>query len=103
MTIDGHSEIMGLGYMTGSTEDVTALTPENLATAVWSALAAANNESGTMGAKLNTASSGGVDLNALAAAVVAALEDTTIPVDVAKVNGATLTGAGVVGNEWGPA
>jgi hypothetical protein len=34
---------------------------------------------------------------------VAALEDTTIPVDVAKVNGATLTGAGVVGNEWGPA
>lgn len=69
LTIDGHSEIMGVGYMTGTTADTTALTPENLAVAVWSALAAANNEAGTMGAKLNSAASGGVDYGALAAAV----------------------------------
>ncbi len=38
-------------------------------TEVWSAVAANNNITGTMGAKLNTASSGGVDYQALAEAV----------------------------------
>lgn len=47
----------------------TGLTTANVAQAVWSAVAAANNDSGTMGAKLNSAASGGVDLNALADAV----------------------------------
>lgn len=45
------------------------LTTGNVAQAVWGALASANNESSTMGAKLNSATSGGVDLNALAQAV----------------------------------
>jgi hypothetical protein len=40
-----------------------------LAQAVWGAIASSNNEAGTMGAKLNTASSGGVDMGALAQAV----------------------------------
>jgi hypothetical protein len=47
----------------------TGLTTSNVGPAVWGALASANNEDGTMGNKLNTASSGGVDLNALADAV----------------------------------
>lgn len=45
------------------------LTTGNVGQAVWSALAVANNDAGTMGAKLNAAASGGVDLNALADAV----------------------------------
>ena len=39
----------------------------------------------------------------IAAALIAALSGTFTPVDVKKVNGVTVTGAGVVGNEWGPA
>jgi len=45
------------------------LTVANVADAVWGALAADHNDAGTMGAKLNTASSGGVDYGALADAV----------------------------------
>ena len=103
LTIDGSAEIMGLGYMTGSTIETGTLTPEGIAAEVWKALAAQHNVPGTMGNKLNTASAGGVDLNALAAAVVAALQATAIPVDVKAVNGATLTGSGIAGDEWGPA
>ena len=57
------------GYMTGNISPFTELSPQWLANAVWSALASEYNTSGTMGAKLNTASSGWVDLNALAQAV----------------------------------
>lgn len=35
--------------------------------------------------------------------VLARMAATFTPVDVKKVNGVTVTGAGVVGNEWGPA
>lgn len=69
LTVDGHSSIMALGYMTGTTIETGELTPEGLANAVWSALASANNDAGTMGQKLNTASSGGVDYAALGLAV----------------------------------
>lgn len=41
----------------------------DVAQAVWGSIAATLNETGTMGNKLNTASSGGVDLEALADAV----------------------------------
>lgn len=44
-------------------------TSQGIRDAVWSAAASEFNGAGTMGAKLNTASSGGVDLDALAAAV----------------------------------
>lgn len=50
----------------------TGLSTANVGAAVWNALASAMNESGTMGAKLNSAASGGVDLNALAEAVLGA-------------------------------
>lgn len=55
--------------MAGSWTPFSALSPEGLAAAVWGTQASTYNEAGTMGAKLNTASSGGVDLDALAAAV----------------------------------
>ena len=44
-----------------------------IANAVWEALAAQHTDSLTMGGKVNTASSGGVDINALADAVRDAL------------------------------
>lgn len=45
------------------------LTTSNVGAAVWGAIASQFTDSATMGGKLNTASSGGVDLNALADAV----------------------------------
>lgn len=73
--------------MQGEWTPYTELSPENLARAVWDALATQFNETGTMGSKLNTASSGGVDMGAMVDAVLAALNATTIPVDARKVNG----------------
>lgn len=102
ITVDGQSTIMGLGYMTGSTIETAELTPASIAAAVWNAMLASHQTAGSAGKALSTASTGGVDLNALAAAVVAALEATTIPVDVAKVNGSAIDGAGTEGDPWGP-
>lgn len=65
----GATDLRGLLSMAGEWTPFTELSPEGLANAVWSSLAAQYNDAGTMGNKLNTASSGGVDLNALAAAV----------------------------------
>ena len=39
----------------------------------------------------------------VANAVLAALQGTTIPVDVRKINAVTVEGSGVTGDEWGPA
>jgi hypothetical protein len=57
------------GNMVGNITPFTELSPQNLAAAVWSALASAYNDAGTMGEKLNNAASGGVDYNTLADAV----------------------------------
>ena len=77
--------------MQGEWTPYTELSPENLARAVWDALATQFNETGTMGSKLNTASSGGVDMGAMVDAVLAALNATRIPVDA--VQGAWPTAA----------
>lgn len=69
MTLTASGDLKGLLNLQGGWTPYTELSPENLAASVWGAVATANNTAGTMGAKLNTASSGGVDLNALAAAV----------------------------------
>jgi len=104
------------------------LTPEGIRDNVWGALASSYNNAGTMGAKLNTASSGGVDLNALAeavweyvdrtltaggssgatpediaAAILAAAQLAPIHADIQKVNAIEVKGTGTTGNEWGPA
>lgn len=67
--MDGSLVSYAIGHMVGSTEDAGILTPNSIASAVWQTVASEQNAAGTMGNKLNTASSGGVDLNALAAAV----------------------------------
>ena len=63
------STISGIGALSATLRGFGDLTPEGLRDAVWNALAAQYNTADTMGAKLNAAGSGGVDLNALAAAV----------------------------------
>lgn len=102
LTIDGSAEIMGLGYMTGSTLQTEELTPASIATAVWNALLANHQGDGSAGKALSTASTGGVDLNALAAAVLAAAEATPIHADLRKILGDPFGGDGTEANPWGP-
>jgi len=56
----GSGNLKGNLEMAGSWTPFTELSPENLATAVWSALAAQNNVAGTMGDLLNAAGGGGI-------------------------------------------
>lgn len=69
ITLSASADISALGYMTGEMTPFTELSPEWLASAVWNSLATEYNTTGTMGAKLNLASSGWVDMNALAQVV----------------------------------
>ena len=87
-SVSATAQAYGLGYMRASTVDNTALTPASITQAVWNAMAADYTTSGTMGAKLNTASSGGVDLNALAQAVRTNLQaELTRIVELAQLHG----------------
>lgn len=99
----GTSTLTAIGHLAGDILPYTELSPENLARAVWEALASQYNTTGSMGEKLNLAGSGGVDLNALAAAVLAAAQSAPIHADIRKVNGYTVTGEGTAGTPWGPA
>jgi hypothetical protein len=121
-SLTGSGDLRGNLSMAGEWTPFTELSPENLAREVWNAVAAAYNTSGTMGAKLNTASSGGVDLEALAqavweyatrnlsaapptaeqvaAAILDAAQATPIHADTRKMNGATVNGDGSSGNLW---
>ena len=49
----------GIGHMEADISPFTELSPENLAAAVWSAIAADFNDAGTMGNKVNSAASAG--------------------------------------------
>ena len=100
ITVSGVLTPYAVGSMSGSTVDTGVLTSDSIVNAVWSAISAQYTDSSTMGGKLNTASAGGVDLEALADAVLAKLQATTIPVDTKKMNGATVTGDGTAGNKW---
>lgn len=96
-SLTGSGDLKGNLSMQGEWTPYTELSPENLARSVWEAVAAEYTSSTTMGGKLNTASSGGVDLNALAQAV---WEYATRKVDVEKMNGYTVTGTGQEGDPW---
>lgn len=52
---------------------------------------------------ISTAGSVGPTAAEIAAAVLATLQASTIPVNVKQINHVALTGAGEAGNEWGPA
>lgn len=98
------------------------LTPEGIRDTVWNALLAQFQGDGTAGKALSTASSGGVDLDALAAAVwayatrslpaaerdamaaaiLAAAQATPIHSNVKEVNDLTVDGTGTELDPWGP-
>ena len=63
------STLIGEGELGAAITAYGALTPEGIRDAIWGAAASSYNISGTMGQKLNSAASGGVDYSALAEAV----------------------------------
>lgn len=83
ISLDGSAEAYGIGHMVASTVDDTVLTPSSVAAAVWDSLSASFNNANTMGAKLNAAASGGVDLNALADAVWDHADATSVSTKIA--------------------
>lgn len=77
----------------------TGLSTANVAQAVWSALASANNEAGTMGEKLNSAGSGSSPVD-IASAVLSAAQTTPIEANVKKINEVPVIGTGIVSDKW---
>lgn len=67
--VDAEGIASGTAHIEGESTTETALSPATLAAALWDATAASYNATGTMGAKLNAAGSGGVDYDALKEAV----------------------------------
>lgn len=130
MSLTGVGTLTGYGALSGNITPFAELSPQNLSSAVWGAVASQFNDSGTMGNKLNSAASGGVDYQALgeavwailladanvpgsmgallqdsspadvAAAVLAAAQATPIHADTRKMNGSDVTGTGEVGDAW---
>ena len=83
-----HGDSRATGFMSSSITGQSELSPQNLAAAVWSALAAQYNAAGTMGNKLNAASAGGIDYATLAAAIITAMNANPplVNVDAVKAN-----------------
>lgn len=92
-----------IGELAADITGESVLSPQSLAAAVWSALAAQYNESGTMGNKMNSAASGNIDYATLAAAVLAAMNAAPPDVNISKINGYVVDGVGSDTNPWGPA
>ena len=88
----GAGDVLGdptaLGSMQANIRGYGDLTPEGIKDAVWSASAAVYNASGTMGNKVNSAASGGVDYTALASAVRTELQAELLRiVEIAQLHG----------------
>jgi hypothetical protein len=104
---DGTSGATMVSYATGAiggeSTTVQSLSPDGLARAVWTSVAAQYGDNATMGAKLNSAASGGVDYAALGLAVWEhAQRSLTVVVDANSVqmNGAPVSGDGTESNPW---
>jgi hypothetical protein len=92
-----------IGQLAADITGQSVLSPQSLAAAVWNALAAQYNDSGTMGNKMNSAASGNIDYATLAAAVLAAMNAAPPDVNISKINGYVVDGVGSDTNPWGPA
>lgn len=78
LTVSGSLIPYAIGNMIGSTVDNSTITASSVAAEVWNSQASSFTASGTMGQKLNSAASGGVDYNALADAVWAHADSNSI-------------------------
>ena len=94
MTFSLNSTATAKGSLSANiTGEGAAVTPTSVAAEVWNTVAAAFNTAGTMGNKLNAAGSGGVDYNALAAAVWQYVVESGITAEEAmRIYGAVLSG-----------
>lgn len=99
-TVSGSLTPYAIGHMVGSTVDNSVLTADSITAAVWNAILADFNENGTAGKALASAGSGGVDLEALAQAILAAAQITPIHADVKKMNSANVIGSGIEADKW---
>lgn len=94
------------GSISGESTTVQALSPDGLAKAVWNSVALQFNVSGSMGSKLNSAASGGIDYAALGLAVWqhSQRELTGIAdANMVQVRGQALVGDGSDQDPWNPA
>ena len=97
-SITGTLAPYAIGRMTGTTVDSTVLTADIITASVWGATAINNNAVGSMGAKLNSAASGGVDYGSMADAVRIELQaELTRITDIAKIHGLVIGSDLVVG------
>jgi hypothetical protein len=94
------------GLISGESTTVQTLSPDGLAKAVWNSVAAQYGDGATMGARLNSAASGGVDYAALGLAVWEHAQRSlteTVDANMVQVKGHTVSGAGTAIDPWGPA
>ena len=99
ITFTGGMTPYAIGIMEGTTEEA-GLTNAGIANSVWNSFLSNYTEAGSAGKALATASSGGVDLVAMAQAILDAAELTPIHANVKKMNSANLLGTGVEADKW---
>jgi hypothetical protein len=80
--ITGSLTSHAIGHMVGNALPYTELSPQSLASAVWSSLLAEYQDAGMAGKALSTTASGGVDLVSMAQAVLDAAALSPIHADV---------------------
>lgn len=98
----GATDLRGLLSMSGEWTPFTELSPEGLASAVWNSMLSEYSTTGSAGKALSMASSGGVDLVAMAQAILDAAAVTPIHANIQQVNDTTVNGSGTTGSPWGP-
>lgn len=115
------ADLRGKGWISATIDAGSRPSAFDIAQEVWQSQKTAYNAAGTMGNALNNASSGGVDMDALAAAVwayvnrtltanpgvteadiVTALESAVIPVNTVQIKGQAINGSGSEADPWGP-
>lgn len=79
--------LTGIGELEAAIVAYGELTPEGVRDAVWNALLANFQQDGSAGLALSTASVGGVDINALADAILAAIKADSSTLTVGKFLG----------------
>lgn len=89
-----------VGNMAGTTDVSDVVTNASLARAVWDSVLAEFTNNGSAGKALSTASAGGVDLEAMAAAILTAAQADPIHANVQKMNDVDVVGNGTAGNKW---
>ena len=99
MTVSGGLTAYAVGFMEGTTEEA-GLTNAGIANSVWNSFLSNYTETGSAGKALATASSGGVDLVAMAQAILDAAQLTPIHANVKQMNSTAVLGTGVEADKW---